>query len=231
MRLLDLYCGPGGATLGYERAGWEVVGVDIERWDCYPGETIEADALAVLRGEVEEVDPRSFDAIHASPPCHAFSSISRPTSVSHGVDPDGAYTDLLTPTVELLDGIGVPYIVENVPGAGRATGFDLLLCGTQFGLPVRRHRLFRFGHWEGPMMAPYSCAHRRDRTIASPYSSSSRKAHGMTYGEVERAYLDGLGLEHVPNYAYEGRVQSGMLEAIPPAYTEWLGARMLEALA
>ena len=129
-RLLDLFCGAGGAAMGYHRAGFEVVGVDIEPQPRYPFEFYQADALNVLTSIFTPLD---FDAIHASPPCQAYSwSARRWTEVERA--------DLLAPTRELLRATGLPYVIENVPGAPMQN--PIRLCGVMFGLEVIRHRLF-----------------------------------------------------------------------------------------
>ena len=228
-RLLDLFCGPGGATVGYQRAGFDVVGVDIERWECYPGDQWEADAFAVLRGEIEGL--AQFDAIHASPPCHAFSSVTASVRASKAgsIRRLKDYPDLLGPTIEALAATGKPWVVENVPGAPGP--WDVTLCGTMFGLPVRRHRLFKFGGWNGPWMPPMACNHGlTDPAAASYYGSKQRRALGIRQVEAERALLDAMGLNWVPVYAYENRVQPGSIEGIPPAYTEWIGSQLIAFL-
>jgi DNA (cytosine-5)-methyltransferase 1 len=225
--LLDLFCGPGGATEGYRRAGFDVVGVDIEPWDCYPGEQFQADAMAVLRGEVPGLEPWEFDAIHASPPCHAYSVARHFIEARAGYMPD--YPDLYGPVVEALRLTGAPFVVENVPKAPASS--SVTLCGTMFGLPVRRHRIFEYGGWEGPWMAPASCNHKLSEVTPVPYTAGVVGRFGMKWPEIERAYLDAMGLDWVPVYAYAGREQKGALEAIPPAYTEWIGRSLVEALS
>ena len=144
-KLLDLYCGGGGAAMGYSRAGFdEIVGVDIEPQPRYPFEFVQADALEYLTEHGQE-----FDAIHASPPCQGY-------SIMHNLPwlRGREYPLLLLPTLEMLDDLGKPYVVENVMGArhgsktlqkrgleshGLKAGW---LCGMMFGLPFYRHRLF-----------------------------------------------------------------------------------------
>jgi DNA (cytosine-5)-methyltransferase 1 len=218
-RLLDLFAGPGGATVGYERAGFEVVGVDLEPWSCYPGSCIQADALAYL----DEPIVQTFDAIHASPPCQRYSALASTFN-------SAKYPELLRPVIEKLDAIGKPYVVENVPGSGRDASYDLLLCGSMFvGLTAPRHRYFKFGHWSGPMMAPHSCNHEL-MTTGSIYRHWGREMAPNMKAAI-RIYLDGLGLDWIPEDAHEGRVLGGMVESIPPAYTEWIGARLMDSLS
>ena len=145
MKLLDLFCGAGGAAMGYSRAGFdEIVGVDIKPQPRYPFTFVETDALKYLKEHGHE-----FDAIHASPPCQAY-------SIMHNLPwlKGREYPELILPTRELLQAVGKPYVIENVMGArygapgiekrgleahGMQAGW---LCGAMFGLPFYRHRLF-----------------------------------------------------------------------------------------
>jgi DNA (cytosine-5)-methyltransferase 1 len=144
MRLLDLFCGAGGAGMGYHRAGFEVVGVDIKPQPRYPFEFHRADALEYLNQHWRE-----FDIIHASPPCQFYSRATKMNGTKHN------HPDLLQPTIDALDATGKPYIVENVPGAPMKN--YLMLCGTMFGLRVFRHRLFVTS--PQIMFSPFSCNH------------------------------------------------------------------------
>ena len=144
-RLLDLFCGAGGAAMGYHRAGFEVVGVDIKPQPHYPFEFHQADAMTYpLEG---------FDAIHASPPCQGYSphvsSESSAWAGTRGKDEPrliGAVRERL---------VGHAYVIENVVGARRELRGPLLLCGTMFGLPIARHRLFEMNWRIGAFDAPH----------------------------------------------------------------------------
>src|SRR4051794_5410435 len=146
-RLLDLFCGAGGAARGYQRAGFHVVGVDNRPQPRYAGdEFVQADAL-----EWDDFD--GFDAVHASPPCQLWAEGSR----WHG----NSHPDLITPLRPLLEQSGLPYIIENVPEAPLRR--DVVLCGTQFGLQaegfeVRRHRAFELNWPLGTLVPP--CQHQ-----------------------------------------------------------------------
>ena len=129
-RLLDLFCGAGGAAMGYHRAGFEVIGVDIKPQPHFPLEFHQADAL--------EFSLEGYDAYHASPPCQAFSTIAkqirtmRPGKYSH--------PDLIAPTRDCLVATDKPYVIENVRGASLIS--PVQLCGSWFGLDLHRLRIF-----------------------------------------------------------------------------------------
>ena len=187
-RLLDLFCGAGGAAMGYHRAGFDIVGVDHVAQPRYPFEFHQADAMTFpLEG---------FDAIHASPPCQAYANVTGWRG-SHQNHPD-----LLPATRTRLQAAGVPWIIENVPGAPLRP--DFLLCGSAFGLKVQRHRWFETD-WSGPQFAT-PCSHHQ----LLPFMHKG-----------ERAYADALGCHWMTNR--EAR------EAIPPAYTQHIGEQLMSA--
>jgi len=137
--LLDLFCGAGGCAVGYARAGFDVIGVDIMAQPRYPYSFVQADALTFpLDG---------FDVIHASPPCQLYSVTS---SIWHR-----DYPDLLPLVRSRLWESGKPFVIENVVGAPLPGA--ILLCGTMFGLDVLRHRLFESNVL---LFAPGACQHR-----------------------------------------------------------------------
>ena len=191
--LLDLFCGAGGAAMGYHRAGFDVIGVDLELQPNYPFEFVQADALN------PPFDLTRFDAIHASPPCQAYA----PVTAWRGRHSD--HPDLLEPTADLLVAAGVPWVIENVPGAPREP--ELVLCGTQLGLRVRRHRWFWTSWGQFAMAAP--CRH-----APSDYAFD----HGGK--QPESVYRDAMGCEWMT--VRESR------NAIPPAYTELIGAQLID---
>jgi DNA (cytosine-5)-methyltransferase 1 len=211
-RLLDLFCGAGGAARGYHDAGFDVVGVDIAQQPNYPFTFIQEDALRW----VEWIGPgRDFDAIHASPPCQAYSTLTR------GTNRGREYPDLIGPTRALLEATGLPYVIENVPGAPLHD--PVMLCGSMFGLGVRRHRGFET-NW--PLMRP-ECQHE-----AMPKRYKVMR-HGATYmSRYAPVYGDGGGKEMAQWASAMGidwMSRDEMTQAIPPAYTEWIG-RQLRAL-
>src|SRR3990167_9619494 len=116
-RLLDLFCGAGGAAVGYSRAGFEVVGVDIAPQPRYPFEFVQDDALDYLRDFYYERTFPPFDAIHASPPCQAYTQLGR----------KNGHPELIEPVRELLRATELPYVVENVVGAPLLE--PIVLCG------------------------------------------------------------------------------------------------------
>jgi DNA (cytosine-5)-methyltransferase 1 len=191
-RLLDLFCGAGGCSMGYQRAGFDVVGVDIEPQPDYPFEFIQADAMTYpLDG---------FDAYAASPICQGHANVT-----AWRGNP-AEYPDLLTPTIARLSVQPRPWVVENVPEAPIRA--DYLLCGTQFGLKVKRHRAFQVGNWEPPFDLVPPCDHRN----LLPFGHKN-----------ERAFADAMGCTWMSKT--RGR------QAIPPAYTEFIGLALLGVLA
>ena len=209
-RLLDLFCGAGGAAMGYHRAGFEVVGVDINPQPHYPFEFHQADALTYpLEG---------FDAIHASPPCQSYSQMK------HGYGRKRVnvivHPDLLGPIRDRLAVSGAPYIIENVPGAPIRAG--MLLCGTMFGLAIRKHRYFEFGGWAWPPMAPAACG---DHSLCyDPWSG---------LGRTTQKLRDAQGTPWIPMHSGSARakgITGDLNNAIPPAYTEWIGRQLLAAI-
>ena len=224
MRLLDLFCGAGGAAMGYHRAGFtEIVGVDLRPQPRYPFDFVQADALTFpLEG---------FDAIHASPPCQ-FASVATPM----------AYRPLhpnLIPAIRArLQDAGVPAVIENVPNARRHLQEPMvMLCGSMFGLQVWRHRYFEGVHFIPPA-APYTCNHITTDLVTAPPGSNARKARAnrapvLVTGTTRRK--DGGRFEFSTEEKRQAMqidwmVKTELDEAIPPAYTEFIGRRLLEAL-
>lgn len=211
MRLLDLYCGGGGGGMGYHLAGFDVVGVDIDPQPHYPFEFHQADALEYLADHYRE-----FDVIHASPPCQRYTRI---TGLSG--DPQ-QHPDLLQPTLDALERSGKPYILENVMDAP-LTNY-LMLCGTMFGLRLFRHR--KFITKPLIMLSPASCNH---------WSRSSNAGHNGDQDHPEGKFITVVG--HVNNMA-KARLAMGidwmnrdeLVEAIPPAYTNWIGSQIISQL-
>jgi hypothetical protein len=202
-RLLDLFCGAGGAAMGYYRAGFDVVGVDNRPQPRYPFEFHQGDAMTwPLDG---------FDAIHASPPCQAFSQATKMQG-----DPS-SHPDLLTPTRERLLGQPAPWVIENVPGAPMRV--DLKLCGCMFGLGVRRERWFETS-WQAFDLRQ-SCHH--PEPIVGVYGySGSRGSSGIYSGRLSR-WSEAMGIDWMTH-------AKQVSQAIPPAYTEYIGGQLLEQI-
>jgi DNA (cytosine-5)-methyltransferase 1 len=216
-RLLDLFCGAGGAGMGYSRAGFDVVGVDINPQPHYPFEFHQADALTFpLDG---------FDAIHASPPCQAYAAGPRSTNETLG----RAYEHprLIERMRERLRQSGVPYVIENVVGAPMLS--PVRLCGTSFDRPLRRHRLF-----ESPVFL-FGLECRHDRFTERRYWTGwTQGGHGV--GNKRRAttvqvYGNGAEThEWGPAMGIDWMTTDELREAIPPAYTEYIGHQLMAAL-
>ena len=219
-KLLDLFCGAGGAAMGYHRAGFDVTGVDNRPQPRYPFTFIQADAMTFpLDG---------FDAIHASPPCQAFTQMSARWR-GKGTKAD-IHPDLLTPTLAILRTLGLPYIVENVQGAKAHMRATLVLHGGMFRLGVHRPRLF-----EANVLI---LAVRTPQTL-SPLGVYGAKPDGhTTYRYRDNGNYKGKSLIRTAKSVEEAREAMGIdwmtwdeiREAIPPAYTEYIGAQLMEHL-
>ena len=189
--------------MGYHLAGFEVVGVDIKPQPRYPFEFHQGDALEYLRQHGHE-----FDAIHASPPCQRWTQAQR----LHGKE----HPDLLTPTRAALVEIGKPYIIENVPGAPLVD--PVQVCGLSLGLRVKRHRLFESSETlYGTECIP---GHPGDWVTVfgggAPAKPDNRRRAAAAVGKAA------MGVEWM--------ARDGMSQAIPPAYTEFLGLQLRAAL-
>ena len=207
-RLLDLFCKAGGASKGYHDAGFEVVGVDHEPQPNYPYEFVLADAMTYpLEG---------FDVIHASPPCQAY--------VQRNKNLDTKWPRLIEPLRERLR--GHHYIIENVGGAPLVS--PTLLCGTMFGLPIRRHRLFEMPwllaltpgchHWGTVAHGQFAAVYGRGGK--GPRHGAGAREAGPLPGAPAWEYAMGI----------DWMTDKELSQAIPPAYTKFIGERALEAL-
>lgn len=206
-RLLDLFCGAGGCSVGYSRAGFDVTGVDIAPHPDYPFEMYVADALTFpLEG---------FDVVHASPPCPRYSTAT--PAANRDKHPD------LVPVIrERLLEWGGPYVIENVPGAPLLS--PTLLCGSSFGLRVRRHRLFE----SNVMLMSHPCQHSGQEIVGVYGDHWDREggwlrpdgtSRGVKATSVADAQ-DALGIDWMT-------VWDDLTDAIPPAYTEHIGSSLL----
>ena len=221
-RMLDLFCCAGGAGAGYARAGFEVVGVDINPQPNYPFEFHQADALEYLAEHWQE-----FDVIHASPPCQAFSR----TKTLH----DNTHPDLIEPTRAAMIATGLPWVLENVVGAPLLN--PITLCGTEFGLrttdvdgvPLKlvRHRLFESNV---AISRAGECAHNNTVQTASIYGAGGgwtpahrdnpeRRGGYIPATDVVRELL---GIDWMTKHE--------LSQSIPPVFTEHIGAQLIDAL-
>ena len=213
-RILDLFCCAGGAGKGYAQAGFEVVGVDIHPQPHYPFQFIQADALEISLDYV-----KTFDAVHASPPCQAYSDLAKRNGNAH------EWPRLIEPVRSRLIYSGLPYVIENVDGA--PLHHPVILCGTMFkGLRVLRHRLFEANF---SILTPPHGKHPKVHTF------DKRKSH---YGKTDdmrdfvqvtgggnctiAAARDAMGIEWM--------TKNELNEAIPPAYTRFIGKQLLDYL-
>lgn len=211
MRVLDLFCCAGGAATGLSCAGFDVVGVDIDPQPNYPFEFSQMDAIEALRvlrdGPIPGL-PR-FDLIWASPPCQHF--------IRSGLVDKSKTVDLLTPTRSLLQEIGIPYILENVPGAPMRP--DVILCGSMFGLPVRRHRWFELSD-PIAFLVP-QCDHTDPVVGVYGHPHGERGAWpGMLPGSQD-TWGEALGIDWMS--------APELSQAIPPAYSEYLARAWLRS--
>lgn len=201
VRLLDLFCGAGGAAMGYHRAGFEVVGVDIKAQKHYPFEFHQGDAM--------EWPLDGFDAIHASPPCQAYSR-------SGGERRRHDHPDLVDAVRARLQAARVPYAIENIPGSPLVNA--VLLCGATFNLPIIRHRLFEVEPWT---LVP---------TLCNATSSNGTTDHGPGYHPYAHRDWEHAWRREVLPVVWPWMTLVESRQAIPPAYTEWIGAHLMEAL-
>jgi len=207
-RLLDLFCKAGGASMGYHMAGFEVVGVDIKKQKRYPFEFIRADALEILQ---DTAFLRTFDVLTASPPCQTHSS------TRHLRNAQGKSTtkiDLIPQTREGLIAAQKPYVIENVPGAPLIN--PVVMCGSFFGLQVRRHRLF-----ESTLdLSGTVCDHKNQGRPVGVYGSMKDEIPrgGTTAKSIEEARA-AMGIDWM--------LWGDLVEAIPPAYTKHLGDQII----
>lgn len=225
-RLLDLFCGAGGCSMGYHRAGFEVVGVDINPQKHYPFEFHQADAMTFpLEG---------FDVIHASPPCQKFTALR----TMHNAK---CHDDLLTPTRRRLILSGFLYVIENVPGAPINGTF--MLCGTMFGLGIpgvaelRRHRYFESNsvfsliqpcrHGAG-VIGVYG-GHGRNRK-RMPTIGVYGGGHGASLHRAEKGQKNFTADQERQAMGIDWMTVDELSQAIPPAYTEWIGRQLIEYL-
>lgn len=230
--ILDLYCCAGGAAKGYDLAGFRVIGVDIVPRPRYPFEFLKMDALVMLRNLLDGewlLDEPTPVAVHASPPCQKDNPLTRGTNAANGWGREHA--SLTAPTRELLDALGLPYVIEQPAGSGEVRR-DLTLCMAYFDLYsmkpppwVQRHRDFELSGFEARQ--PRHVAHKgyvrgmrhgvvREGPYVAAYGNGGGKA---TVAEMQHA----LGIDWTD-------VREELTEAIPPAYTQFIGEQLMFSL-
>lgn len=221
--LVDFFCGAGGASMGYSRAGFTVgMGIDIAPQPNYPFPFEQGDALEHLRVIAEGWWDRTKPfVIHASPPCQA--NVKGLAAVNARLGRTMKHRDLIAEVRALCIASGLPYVIENVEGA--ALRDPVRLCGTSFGLPLRRHRLFESNV---PLLVP-PCAHRRDAvpkywTSWRPNGETRRATTVQVYGNGAETH------EWGPAMGIDWMTPKEMAEAIPPIFTETIGRQLLAAL-
>lgn len=202
-RLLDLFCGAGGAAMGYYRVGFDVTGVDIKPQNHYPFEFVQADALEYCAEHGKE-----FDAIHASPPCQAYSWAAARWQKE--------WPDLVEPTRLELMKTGKPFVIENVVGAPLLA--PVVLCGTMFGLRVIRHRLFEMNPFMVVLVSP--CAHLGSVSNDDFVTVAGHGGDGRASLSIWR---DAMGIDWMD--------KQELTQAIPPAYTEFIGRQLLTMMS
>ena len=210
MRLLDLFCGAGGCSVGYARAGFEVHGVDIAPHPDYPFAFDQADAMEVLK---DRAYLSGFDVVHASPPCPRY-SIATPEEYR------GDHPDLLEPTIGALKAWGGVWVVENVPGAPMPD--PVMFCGRAMGLRwFRRHRLFASSVL---LMSPgCACGAESPYGVTGDgpeirdYARNGRKARSVQHAQ------EVMGIDWMTTW-------DDLTDAIPPAYTEYIGEQLMAHL-
>ena len=200
-RALDLFCKAGVVTKGLQRAGYYVVGVDIEPQPNYCGdEFIQADALTVDLGD--------YDLYCASPPCQFGSEL---TPSSHRAN----HPNLIPATRERLIATGKPYVIENVEGVRRHLINPIKLCGTMFGLPIWRHRYFEAPFL--PLLLVPPCRHDFHPVVVS--GQTNRRVNGKRPVVLTQTRRDAMGIDWM--------AKEELKQAIPPAYSEFLGRAVL----
>lgn len=229
-RLLDLFCGAGGAGMGYHQAGFEVVGVDLAPQKHYPFEFHKVDAFEYLAEHWQE-----FDAIHASPPCQKFTALKAMWNARE-------HPDLIESTRQRLKVTGLPYVIENVPGAP-LTDY-IILCGSMFGLGCKRAELRRHRWFEvNPQMLLTPCCQHgwTTQTIgvyghSGGWSNRVRSAVIGVYGGHGRDRRRRMNGQNFPTSAraeamgIDWMTGTELSQAIPPAYTRFIGEQLMKAL-
>ena len=206
MKLLDLFCGGGGASVGYSRAGYEVTGVDIVKKKNYPYTFIKGDVMEILK-DTDFLN--QFDVIHASPPCQQYTAAKH---LRNAQGKSSSKADLLAPVREALIAWGGIYIIENVEGAPMG---GVTLCGSAFGLGVRRHRKFESNR----PLETKPCNHKaQGRPIGVYGSMNDSIPNGGQTARTLKEGQDAMGIDWLG--------WSSLKESIPPIYTEFIAGQL-----
>lgn len=215
-KLLDACCCAGGATAGYQRAAFHVTGVDVNPQPNYCGdEFVQADAVQFIREHGHE-----FDAIHGSPPCQSYSGM---TNCRPGLAAE--YPQLIEAVRFEMEQTGRPWVIENVQGSGLPAQADLFeahgleLCGAMFGLPLYRHRLFETSF---PIAAPNHPRH------LIPASKAGHWEPGTVISVAGNCFPIALARSSM---GIDWTTRDELAEAIPPAFTQFIGERLRAHLA
>lgn len=234
-RLLDLFSGAGGAAAGYQAAGFSVFGVDINPQPHYPFGFLQDDALVTLRlllagcrltfnsdRSQNALTLADFDAIHASPPCQGYLNL---TKLNESMGRESGHQMLIEETRNILLETGLPYVIENVQDARTQLLEPVRVCGTGLGMPLRRHRMFE----SSVPLVGVPCRH--DRFTVPRYWTSWQPNGERRLSTVVQVYGNGGGKhEWAEAMGIDWMNWREMAEAIPPAYTGFIGAQLLASL-
>jgi len=208
--ILDLFCGAGGAAAGYHRAGFDALGVDIRPQPYYPFPMVVADAMTYPIDRV--------DAVHASPPCQDHSTLRNRSPVAHNTG------WMLAATLERLAALDVPWVVENVPGAARKMPNAFVLSGGMFGLGTHRPRHFCSNML---ILLPPRARPPVDHVAVYGKAPDGRRLWDRTNKSIHRCASSLAEAQEAMGMHWAD--WHGTKEAIPPAYTEWIGAQLIGA--
>jgi DNA (cytosine-5)-methyltransferase 1 len=220
-RLLDLFAGSGGCAVGYDRAGFDVTGVDLLPHPEYPFPLVVGDALSVLRAPAVLA---SFDVVHASPPCQRYSTITPDSSRD-------SHPDLIAPVRDLLHTWGGLYVIENVEGARHELRDPIKLCGSSFGLEVRRHRYFETNIPD--LILQPTCRHAEQGRPIGVYGDHPqddeyyRRPDGTRRGNKAKSIDEArrvLDIDWMTDW-------DDLADAIPPAFTQFIGEHLIDSLS
>lgn len=206
-KLLDLYCCGGGAGYGYELAGFDVTGVDIQPQPKHRGTFVQADAITFLLE-----NHAHYDVIHASPPCQAYSMASMQFRKS-----GKKYVDLIEATRKALIEIGKPYVIENVPGSPLINPIEL--CGSMFGMRTYRHRLFESNI---NLVTPHHPEH------VNPNAKMGRPVKSNEFIQYVGHFPGVKAVQEMTGLHWLG--QKELAQSIPPQYTKYIGEQIMQNL-